>query len=595
MVAEKADFALPPGIVLSRTDYEAKGRYISCDKIRFKDGSPEKLGGWEQWNEPGDEIPYICRSMLCWQDYSYNQWHAFGTYHRLYIFGGNKVRTNITPIESDGTLNDPFTTVDGSKIVTIDFTGHGLVPGQSIFFDNATAVGGITIDGWYEIATTPTANTLTISHSSAATSSAGPGGGTVDYEVELRPGRQTATTGGGWGISTWGTGTWNESRASNGGFVSYPRYWSLDNWGQYLYALPSGGTLYRWDANVGARAAAVANAPSTANFMFVTSERLPVLLGTDGDEMRLQWPDQDDNTNWTAGPSSTANVRRLQAGSRLIAGARMGQRSNCIWSDTAFYLMQYTPTNFVYLTSTAGEKCGLAGPGAFTVVDGIPYWMSTNDFKMYAGGGVQSMPNANDIAPIFENLDATQAQKVIAFYNPVYREIWWHYPSAGASEPDSYVVYSLDQQIWYNGTMGRTCAGTKTLSGRDTILMVSATGVIYQHDTGLDDDGDPLDWRIKTGYFDVNAGNDSMNIDGYVPDMKSHVGDIDITWTSRDYADDEEVLDTVTKAIAPGTGIVDVRHFGRQCAFELSQTDMLGGDFRLGAQQIEVGTSGSRR
>jgi len=151
-----------PGVNRDQTNYSNEGGWFACDKIRFKDGSPEKIGGWEQWNEPGDELPYTCRSMLCWQDNSYNQWHAFGTYHRLYVFGGDKVRTNITPIISTGSVTDPFTTTSGSATVTVAISSHGCVPGQSIFFDNATAVGGITIDGWYEIVTTPTSGTLMV-------------------------------------------------------------------------------------------------------------------------------------------------------------------------------------------------------------------------------------------------------------------------------------------------------------------------------------------------------------------------------------------------------------------------------------------------
>ena len=596
MVAQKAKFQLPPGIVLSRTDYEAKGRYIACDKIRFKDGSPEKLGGWEQWNTPGDELPFTCRSMLCWQDYSYQQWHAFGTYHRLYVFDGVKVRTNITPIVSTGTLANPFTTTSGSPTVTVSFTSHGLVPTQAIYFSGASAVGGITISGWYDIVTTPTPNSFTITHTSNASSSAGPGGGaSVAYQIELAPGRQTATTGGGWGIGTWGSGTWNDVRSSAGGFVSYPRYWSLDTYGQYLYALPSEGTLYRWDANISARAVAVANAPSTANYMFVTSERMPFMLGTNGDQMRVQWPDQDDNTIWTAGPNNTANSRRLQTGSRLVCGARMAQRTNCIWSDTAFYLAQYTGTNVVYTTPLIAVNCGIVGPAAFAVVDGIPYWMTPTDFMMYAGGSVQPMPNSQDVNPIFKTLDAVQAQKVQCFYHPDFREIWWHYPSEGASEPDSYVIYSLEQQCWYNGTMGRSCAGIRTLSGHNTPLMVTPSGVIYEHESTLNDDGLPLDWTLTTGYFDLSDGNVSMNIDGYFPDMKRHVGNIDITWESKEYPADTAALHTTTEVIAEGQDIVDIRHFGRQSKFTLSQTDVLDGDFRLGDQRIEAAQSGKRR
>jgi hypothetical protein len=204
--ARKIPLPIATGIVLNKTEYEAQGRYIDCDHIRFVDGQPEKIGGWAQWNTDGDELTGICRSIICWQDFSYNLWHTFGCVDRLWVYDQDKAMSNITPYESTGTLTDPFSTTDTLTTVTVADASHGLVVGQYVNFADATAVGGITIDGEYQVATVIDANSYTIEHSSAATSTAGPGGGTVAFSYELEAGNANVTTGGGWGLGPWGKG-----------------------------------------------------------------------------------------------------------------------------------------------------------------------------------------------------------------------------------------------------------------------------------------------------------------------------------------------------------------------------------------------------
>lgn len=425
MTTQKAKFPLPPGIALSQTPYEAVGRYIDADKVRFFKGMPEKIGGWEQWNEPGDELPNICRSIKCWQDFNYNVWHAFGTSHRLYVFDQNKDRSNITPIVSTGTINNPFTTTAGSTTVEVHDVNHGLVVGQEAIFSDASAVGGITIDGTYSVTAIIDADNYEIEHTSAASASVAGGGGAVTYEYELEPGNVNVTFGSGWGVGRWGLSTWGTPR-TDATFTSFPRFWCLDKYGQYLLALPSGGKLYRWELDPTTRAEEITGTgvPTSAQFMFITDERYPVLLGTDGDLMRMQWPDQDDITLWTPADTNSANIRNLQEGSRLMAGARLVQGTSMIWSDTAVYLMQYTGTNFVYRTPCIGKKCGLIGPTAFCVVDGVPFWMSGNEFYTFQGS-VQPVPNSADVNAIFENINATQRTKIQCHFNAKFREVWW--------------------------------------------------------------------------------------------------------------------------------------------------------------------------
>ena len=564
------------------------------DHVRFIDGQPEKIGGYEQWNTPGTDLTGVCRSLLCWQDNDYATWSVFGTSARLWVYNYAKIRANITPFVSTGTLSDPFSTTNASTTVTVADTAHGLVVDQYVNFSGATAVGGITINGEYKVTVVVDANTYRIVHSVAASSTAGPGGGaSVAYSYELAYGNVNASAGGGWGTGGWGVGGWGEESVL-ATFIQLPRYWSFDKYGQYLLAMPSGGGLYEWTLNIANRAAAVANAPTSGLYMFVTSERIVVVLGADGDPMNMKWCDDDDNTVWTPADANTANSRRLQEGSRLIAGTRLAQGVNLVWSDTAVYLMQFTGTNAVYSTRVVGSQSGLIGPGAFTVVDGIAFWMTTSSFLMYAGQ-LNSLPRWEEVRSIFDEMSDAQRFKVTCHYNPKFREIWWHYPSTAATEPDKYVMVNIDTWDWAVGTSDRTAFGLQSLLGKYDVIATDVSGVIYQHEIGVDADGEALDWHIESGYFDLENGNSGLNIDGYIPNWSRHTGNIGLTFTSRDLPEDTVNQDVATASIAVGDTIKDVRHFGRQAKIRLSQTGVVGGTFGLGAHRLEVTGTPTKR
>jgi hypothetical protein len=281
--------------------------------------------------------------------------------------------------------------------------------------------------------------------------------------------------------------------------------WSLDKYGQDLLALPSGGgALYRWQRNAASRAAAVANAP-TGEYMFVTSERIIVILGTGGDFMQMDWCDDDDPTLWAPAEDNTANTRKLQEGNRLMGGARLAQAVNLVWSDTAVYLMQFTGNNNVYSTRVVGTNCGLISPQSFVVVDGVAFWMSpTGTFHMY-GGTLSHIPRADEIEEIFDDINNEQRFKIYSYFNPEHREIWWFYPSSSSTECDKYVMVNLETFDWVIGTLDRTAFGLCALVGRYTVLATDENGVIYKHETGVDADGAALDWHIETGFMDLEG------------------------------------------------------------------------------------------
>ena len=192
-----------PGLNREGTDYSNEGGWFDGDKIRFRSGFPEKIGGWTQVSS--NQFNGVCRSIWVWLDGDAgvgSTYTGLGTNTNYYIYFGG-VYNNITPIVDTNTLSNPFTTVSGSSTVTVTDAGYSPSAGDSVTFSGASAVGGLTINGTYVIQTTPTTTTYTITASGTASSSA-TGGGTVTAAYEYPIGNTVYTIGTGWGAGPWG-------------------------------------------------------------------------------------------------------------------------------------------------------------------------------------------------------------------------------------------------------------------------------------------------------------------------------------------------------------------------------------------------------
>jgi hypothetical protein len=200
-----------PGLNREGTDYSNEGGYTDGDKIRFRSGFPEKIGGWTQLSP--SQFNGVCRSIWVWLDGDLgagNVYIGVGTNTKYYIYFGGAYN-DITPITQTNTLSNPFTTVSGSKIVTVTDSTYGPNVGDFIIFSGASAVGGLTINGEYSVTTVLSPTQYTITAASSASSSA-TGGGTVTTQYELPIGLNVYTAGTGWGAGVWG-GVYNSPRA----------------------------------------------------------------------------------------------------------------------------------------------------------------------------------------------------------------------------------------------------------------------------------------------------------------------------------------------------------------------------------------------
>jgi hypothetical protein len=228
---------LKAGVNRENTRYTNENGYYVSDKVRFRQGTPEKIGGWTRIS--ANFFLGTCRSLWNWITLGGANLLGIGTNLKFYIEQGGTYN-DITPIRKTTTLTNPFTTTNLSTTVLVTDTANGSVTGDFVTFSGASAVGGLTLNGEYQI-TVVSANTYNITSSSAATSPA-TGGGTVTaaYQINVGPDYVVPTIG--WGAGGWGTGPWGTGTSS-----AYPiRLWSQMNFGEDLVFGPRQGSIYYW-------------------------------------------------------------------------------------------------------------------------------------------------------------------------------------------------------------------------------------------------------------------------------------------------------------------------------------------------------------
>jgi len=191
-----------PGVNRENTNYSNEGGWFDCDKIRFRSGFPEKVGGWVRYSS--SSYQGTARTLKNWVTLASESLIGVGTNSKIYVEKGGAF-FDITPIRATTTLpNNPFSTVSGSTTVTVTATGHGATDGSFVTFTGATAVGGLSLDGEYSINYIDS-NTYQIIAASAATSTATGGGASVDADYQLNAGLNVFTLGTGWGAGAWPT------------------------------------------------------------------------------------------------------------------------------------------------------------------------------------------------------------------------------------------------------------------------------------------------------------------------------------------------------------------------------------------------------
>ncbi len=584
------EIVLKPGINKNNTSYGNEGGYIDGDKVRFRDGRPRKIGGWQK--QTSALINGVARDIISWSSLDANKYLGIGTNNAVEIFFAGEYN-DITPIRANVSSVSAISTSSGSNQVRVLVSSHDAQVGDNIILHSIGTTVGNTVffNGTYPITSVINANNIIVTYTTVATSTV-TSAGAVSGSLLLQNGLEYNQVAFGWGANAYSVSAYGTPRVAST-LITEMRQWTFDTWGEDLLACDRGGRIYSWDETSGVTAHMypISAAPSQNNAILVSyPTRHLITLGTVDeisvfDPMLVRWASSENYNDWVASATNTAGSQRLEKGNKLI-GAQPSKNDILVFSDTASYSMRYTGYPYVFGFDLIGQGSGLVSPHAAVNIDGIVYWMSD-------GGVLRTLIctmrdvifNSNDE----DGLNQSQKDMVFAGTNQEFNEIIWFYPTRDSTECNRYVIYNYLEDTWYDGSMDRSVWEEANIF--DKPLSISNEGVLYAHEQGYDDDGAPMYSWIESGMFDVNKGDEIMFLDKFIPDF-NQVGNLTLTLSTRKYPQSQEIFPK-TYTLSPTSGKISVRARGRQTSLKV-ESNTTNGNFVFGKPRLALKTDGAR-
>ena len=619
-------FQFKPGINKEETDYSNEGGWVDGNKIRFRKGRVEKIGGWEK----ATSNTYLgsARALHSWISLGSSRFLGLGTTSKYYIESGGNFN-DVTPIRATTTNGIVFAATNGSTTITATDSSHGCVTGDFVTISGAVSLGGAitaaVLNQEYEITAIPTVNTYTFTATATANSSdTGNGGSGVDGAYQINVGLDSYVKSTGWGANTWGGGTFGSSTAISAS--GQLRLWTHDNFGEDLIINPRGGGLYRWKENNGLNVRALelsgisgANLVPTIGLQVITSEtdRHLIVLGADpivdgartgaSDPMLVAFSDQENELQFEPLASNTAGDLRLSSGSLIIGGLKSRQEV-LIWTDTSLYSMTFIGPPLTFAVNLINEGAGLVSPkGAVNAPAGV-YFMSKNAFYLY-NGSVQKLPCSVQ-EYVFSDLNLDQAFKCHATLNSAFSEVWFFYPSIedDTGEISRYVIYNYEENSWSIGSLVRYAWLDTGIEDKPlATTTISGVTYLYTHETGFNDDLASMDnVFVESADLDVGDGNDFAFVKKVIPDIKfileagtDPTPAINFVLKSRNFNGESLSTSSTTQVTSTST-FASLRSRSRQIALRFESDDdnaesnRKNYKWRLGATRLDVTPSGRR-
>ena len=624
-------FIFNPGINKEGTDYSAEGGWFDGNLVRFRKGFPEKIGGWQKYIQSSYEG--TGRKLHGWVNLEGTKLLGLGTRFKLYIQEGTTYN-DVTPIRSTTSAGDvTFAATNGSSTLTITDASHGAAEGDFVTFSGAASLGGNVIasvlNQEYQIESVPTVNTYTVVAKdtsgdtvTANSSDSGNGGSSVVGAYQINSGLDVFVDGTGWGTGSWGSGSWGSTTSLTDS--NQLRLWSMDNFGEDLISNPRGGSIYYWDNSDGLTTRAVAltalsgaNLAPTKGLQVIVSDvdRHVLILGADPinaagsartgsiDPLLIAFSDQENAAEWEPKSTNTAGSLRCSAGSEIIGGLRARQET-LIWTDTALYSLQFIGPPLTFGLNLINEGVSLVGPNAaINTPQGI-FWMSKKGFYSYSGA-VNSVP-CSVHSYVFDDINEGQSFQFFAFLNKKFNEVGWFYCSEDSTSIDRFVAYNYVEQTWNIGQLSRTAWLDEGIVAFPRAAgKASSVPYLYQHETGHDDDGSPMDnVFIESADFDIGEGEEFQFIKRMIPDVKftgsgGSEQQINVVLKQRNFPGSSLTTDQTSSFTATTTKI-DMRARARQAAIRFESDDdatngvRLGVGFRVGGTRLDIRPNGRR-
>lgn len=610
-----------PGINREGTNYAAEGGWWDCNRVRFRSGLPEQIGGWTKFSNM--QFLGTARKLQNWQTLGGADLLGMATSKKIYIENGGGFY-DITPIRSTVTAANPLTTgTAGSAIMTgTTAAAHGAQAGDYVTISGATGFDGVAtaaINQEFEILSVPSTTTFTFNTNDGCTAGAVTGGGgAVTFAFQISVGADVAVSGTGWGVGTWGRGAWGSEALVSAGSANQIRLWSLANYGEDFVFATRGGQIYYWDATGSLTTRGVylsslggaADVPVQVGTVLITQERHAIALGATVvggatfDPLLIRWSNQEEIMNWTPTTTNTAGDYRLTSGSYIVTGITTRDET-LVFTDVSLHSMRYTGAPYVFSINQIADNISIAGPNAAITANNVTYWMGRDKFYFY-NGVAQTLP-CSVRKYVFDDLDRTQATQIHAGLNERHSEIWWFYCSQGSTDIDRYVVFNYAENVWYYGQMQRSAWLDASIRGQP---YATWGGYLYAHEEGTDDGSvnPPVSMGayIESCDFDIEDGTAFYFIERVIPDVTfagstATAPSAVMTVKVRDFPGQNyggTASRTTTRSVeAPVeqfTNEVWVRLRGRHAAFKIASPADAGTMWQLGAPRLGVRTDGRR-
>ena len=607
-----------PGIDKEGTQYSADAGWFDSDRIRFRKGRVETIGGWRKYVSTA--IQGVARSLFDWGAADGDKYLGIGTNLKFYVESGGAV-ADVTPIRATTSAGDvTFAATNGSSTLVVTDTSHGAVEKDFVTFSGAASLGGNVVanvlNQEYQVDLVVNANSYNITAKDTAgatvtanSSDTGNGGGSTVGAYQINTGTNFYVDSTGWGVGGWGISAWGESVAITSS--NQLRLYSQDAFGDDLIFNPRGSSVYFWDESSGTGTRAVAlsslggasNTPVEALQVMVSDiDRHVICFGSNPigsttlDPLLVRWSDQENAVDWTPTATNSAGGQVISTGTTIV-GAIKTRQEILIFTDVGIQAMRFVGAPFIYSFSPVAENVSMISPKAGVAAADSVFFMDREGFYVYRGS-VQRLP-CTVLDYVFSNLQFDQRFKIFATTNPDDSEVTWYYPKGDPSaDITDYVTYNYLENNWAIGTLDRSSfihAPTKEFPIAASNSLTS-DNYLYIHEFGHTADGEPMNAFVASGGIGLGDGDQFTSISRIIPDFTfrgtTEAVDLSLEVKGKDFPlNTETLLDTAS--ITSTTGQSFIRARTREMIVKISSN---GSDYgwTLGDLRFDVRTDGRR-
>lgn len=567
---------LPPGIVRGANPDDTPGRWYDGSLVRWREGIMEPVGGWSRvTSTPLGSTP---RAIHQWRRNNNSLMTLIGCDSHLYA-DDSGAYVNVAPADlvaltttsgagfgavtygtsTYGTPRSGTTTLTprreawsfanwGEDVLAVASTD-----GRLLYFDSSSPSAVCSVVGVYAISSISRAsNVTTVVTSTAHNLSSGEAvkvSGVTDNTFNVASTTVTVTN-----STTFTYSNTGSDGSSSGGKIT--------------------------DLTV----------PSSNQGVIVTPERHAMLIGAGGEMRRVAWSSREDYTDWNyASTTNTAGFLDLQSETPLLAAGAV-REGTLVWSGNRAFLVRYVGVPFIYGADELGST-KLYAPNAYAEFDGRAVWLDESGFMVYGSGSMQPLPcPLSDY--IFSDIDPEQGPRLAhASVNGKFDEVWFWYPSLGATECDKYVVWNWSENWWSMGSLARTAMFPAGVGSYP--LMTGTDKHLYRHEDGWTYDAFNCanNIYVASGTINLPDGERNMTISQLLP---SNGGNYDLTkYTFFTRLTPNGTERQFGPYYSRSDGYVDCRVSGRDVRIRICAND--AGDWSIGRMRMKLGAAGGRR